>query len=116
MFIRLLLLISLATTFTLAYTDTPTPEDIARAKKAISENPQLLDTQEAKAEMAKRGVTKSEVKQKLANSSEQAKKILTINELKKSVLKIDKEDDVAQDEEESTNESSKEKDDEVSNE
>ena len=117
MFIRLLLLISLATTFTLAYTDTPTPEDIARAKKAISENPQLLDTQEAKAEMAKRGVTKSEVKQKLANSSEQAKKTLIINELKRSVLKIDKEEDVAQDEEEeSTNESSQEKDDEVSNE
>ncbi len=60
---RILLL--LFTTITLAFAE----PSLAQVKQAVAQNPGLLNTPQAKAAMAEKGVTLSEVKQKLAENS-----------------------------------------------
>ena len=64
---RILLL--LFTTLTLAFAE----PSLAQVQQAVAQNPGLLNTPQAKAAMAERGVTLSEVKQKLAETSLDAK-------------------------------------------
>jgi len=67
MFIRVLLLLFSITTLLLA------EPSLAQVKQAVTQNPALLNTPQAKALMQEKGVSASEVKQKLAESKSSVK-------------------------------------------